>query len=64
VCNIVKNHKLGLSISDAAWSMFTNWVNYFAKVRGVHGERVIFAMSINTGEPHHEFFDDRQYYRE
>lgn len=44
--------------------MFTNWVNYFAKVRGVHGERVIFAMSINTGEPHHEFFDDRQYYRE
>jgi putative transposase len=36
VCNMVKNHKLGLSISDAAWSMFTNWVNYFAKVRGVH----------------------------
>ena len=36
VCNMVKNHKLGLSISDAAWSMFTNWANYFAKVRGVH----------------------------
>ena len=36
VCNMVKNHKLGLSISDAAWSMFANWVNYFAKVRGVH----------------------------
>jgi putative transposase len=36
VCNMVKNHKLGLSISDAAWSMFTHWVNYFAKVRGVH----------------------------
>jgi transposase len=64
VCNIVKNHKLGLSISDAAWSMFTNWVNYFAKVRGVHGDRVIFAMTINTGETHHEFVDDRQYNRE
>ena len=36
VCNMVKNHKLGLSISDAARSMFVNWVNYFAKVRGVH----------------------------
>lgn len=35
VCNMVKNHKLGLSISDAAWSMFANGVNYFAKV-GVH----------------------------
>jgi putative transposase len=40
VCNMVKNHKLGLSISDAAWSMFTNWVNYFAKVRGVHVREV------------------------
>ena len=36
VCNTVKNHKLGLSISDAARSMFANWVNYFAKVRRVH----------------------------
>jgi len=36
VSNMVKNHKLGLSISDAAWSMFTNWVDYFAKIRGVH----------------------------
>jgi putative transposase len=36
VCNTVKNHKLGLSISHAARSIFANWVNYFAKVRGVH----------------------------
>jgi putative transposase len=36
VCNMVKNHKLAKSISDAAWSMFTNWVDYFAKIRGVH----------------------------
>jgi putative transposase len=36
VSNMVKNHKLAKSISDAAWSMFTNWVDYFAKIRGVH----------------------------
>ena len=36
VCNLVKNHKLAKSISDAAWSMFTDWVDYFAKIRGVH----------------------------
>jgi len=36
VCNMVKNHKLAKSISDAAWSMFTGWVDYFAKIRGVH----------------------------
>jgi putative transposase len=36
VSNMVKNHKLAKSISDAAWSMFTNWVDYFAKIRGAH----------------------------
>ena len=41
VCNLVKNHKLAKSISDAAWSMFTDWVDYFAKIRGVH----VFAVS-------------------
>ncbi len=30
------HHKLAKSISDAAWSMFTGWVDYFAKIRGVH----------------------------
>lgn len=36
VSNMVKNHKIAKSISDAAWSMFTGWVDYFAKIRGVH----------------------------
>jgi putative transposase len=36
VSNLVKNHKLAKSISDVAWYMFTNWVDYFAKMRGVH----------------------------
>jgi putative transposase len=36
VSNLVKNHKLAKSISDVAWYMFTTWVNYFAKIHGVH----------------------------
>ena len=36
VSNLVKNHKLAKSISDVAWYMFTIWVDYFAKIRGVH----------------------------
>lgn len=35
VQNMVKNHKLAKSISDASWYQFTTWVNYFAKVYGV-----------------------------
>jgi putative transposase len=36
VSNLVKNHKLAKSISDVAWYMFTMWVDYFAKIYGVH----------------------------
>ncbi len=34
VRNMVKNHKLAKSISDASWSMFCDWVEYFGKVFG------------------------------
>ncbi|MCC5665080.1 transposase [Nostoc sp. CHAB 5784] len=32
VLNMVKNHHLAKSISDASWSLFTDWVDYYAKV--------------------------------
>ncbi len=32
VRNLVKNHKLAKSISDASWHQFTQWVNYYAKI--------------------------------
>ena len=35
VRNMVKNRKLSKSISDAAWTAFRNWVEYFGKVFGV-----------------------------
>lgn len=34
VRNMVKNHILAKSISDASWSMFRQWVEYFGKVFG------------------------------
>jgi putative transposase len=35
VRNLVKNRKLSKSISDAAWSAFRHWLEYFGKVFGV-----------------------------
>ncbi|MEG4290869.1 transposase [Microcoleus sp. C2C3] len=34
VRNMVKNHKLAKSISDAAWGQFSQWLQYFGKVYG------------------------------
>ncbi|MGQ4647003.1 RNA-guided endonuclease TnpB family protein [Lyngbya aestuarii] len=34
VRNMVNNHKLAKSISDASWTMFRTWVEYFGKVFG------------------------------
>ena len=33
--NMVKNRHLSKSISDAAWTQFGSWVEYFGKVFGV-----------------------------
>jgi putative transposase len=35
VRNMVRNRKLAKSISDAAWSAFRQWLEYFGKVFGV-----------------------------
>lgn len=35
VRNMVKNHAIAKSISDASWSLFREWVEYFGKVFGV-----------------------------
>jgi putative transposase len=43
VRNMVKNHKLAKSISDASWSMFRTWLEYFGKV---------FSREIIAVQPH------------
>lgn len=35
VCNMVKNHYLAKSISDAGWSQFLKWVRYYAALHGI-----------------------------
>ena len=35
VCNMVKNHRLAKSISDASWSLFLEWVEIFALIYGI-----------------------------
>jgi len=34
VRNMVRNHHLAKSISDAAWSLFIDWVKYYAQIFG------------------------------
>jgi putative transposase len=34
VRNMVRNHHLAKSISDAAWSLFVDWVKYYAQIFG------------------------------
>ncbi|MGB3207766.1 MAG: transposase [Crinalium sp.] len=46
--NMVKNHHLAKSISDASWYQFIQWLKYFAKVYGV----VVIAVP-----PHHTTVD-------
>ena len=35
IANLVKNHRLAKSISDAAWGRFLWWVNYYGDMHGV-----------------------------
>ena len=69
VRNIVRNRKLAKSISDAAWSTFRQWLEYFGKVFGVAtvavpphytsancsncGEEVKKSLSTRTHKCHH-----------
>ncbi len=32
IANMVKNHRLAKSISDAAWGLFLRWMNYYAAI--------------------------------
>jgi transposase, IS605 OrfB family, central region len=69
VRNMVRNRKLAKSISDAAWSTFRQWLEYFGKVFGVAtvvvpphytsancsncGEEVKKSLSTRTHKCHH-----------
>ncbi len=69
VRNMVKNHKLAKSISDAAWYKFREWLEYFGKIYGVPviaveskytsqncsncGEKVIKTLSTRTHKCRH-----------
>ncbi len=35
VRNLIKNHHLAKSISDAGWSQFLHWVRYYARLHGI-----------------------------
>ncbi|NEP79728.1 MAG: IS200/IS605 family element transposase accessory protein TnpB [Okeania sp. SIO3C4] len=35
IANLVKNHHLAKSISDASWYQFTEWLEYYAKFHGI-----------------------------
>jgi putative transposase len=64
IANLVKNHKLAKSISDAAWGQFLSWVNYYGGLHDIPvmavtphftsaecsgcGKRVYKALSVRT----------------
>ncbi len=35
ICNMVKNHKLAKSISDASWGRFRSWLTYYGAMHGI-----------------------------
>ncbi len=35
IANLVQNHHLAKSISDASWYQFTEWLEYYAKLHGI-----------------------------
>lgn len=43
VSNLVKNHNLAKSISDASWYQFTQWLDYYGKI----WDKVVVAVSPN-----------------
>jgi putative transposase len=45
--NMVKNHKLAKSISDAAWDQFALWLQYFGRV---YGKTVIAVAPVYTSQ--------------
>lgn len=43
IANMVKNHHLAKSISDASWDQFTQWLDYYGKI----WDKVVVAVSPN-----------------